>query len=531
VKAGFQVLATPSGTELDTLTALVAVNNHLNAAESDADAAIMAAVRKGVQHVIFVIKENRTYDQILGDLPVGNGDPDLTEFGQAITPNQHKLATKFVTLDNFLCSAEVSYDGWAWTTSARAPDLIQKEYPIAYAYRGLSGESEGGNRNVNVGIATTAGRLAANGQTPADPDVLPGQTDVAAPDGPNHQPNTGYLWDAALRANLTVRNYGFFLDVTRYTTPDVPSGPNRPPSTAPIALTRDPFLTNYVVAYPTNAALAPFTDPYYRGFDPAYPDYYRYSECARDFDTNYAVSGLPALTLLRLPNDHTGSFANAIDGVNVPELQVADNDYAVGLLVQKIGESVYANNTLIFVVEDDAQDGGDHVDSHRSVAFVAGAYVKQGALVSTPYHTLNFVRTIEEVLGLPPLNLNDALARPMTDIFNTTPSAWNFTAAPAAGLYNTRLSLPPRPLGLVVPKLKHNARYWARATRGMDFDEEDEVDPQDFNRVLWKGLMGSKPYPAAPTGLDLRENRAQLLARYQASLQRKSKRNPKESAK
>ena len=512
VKAGFQVLSTPGVAQLDALTAQVVANNRMTAVESASDAAVMAAVRQGVQHVIFVVKENRTYDQILGDLPIGNGDPDLTEFGQAITPNEHKLASTFVTLDNFMDTAEVSYDGWAWTTSARAPDVIEKECPIAYAYRGLSLEAEGGNRNVNVSIPTVAGRLAANPLTPSDPDVLAGVNPIGAPDGPNNQPNTGYLWDAALRANLTVRNYGFFIDTFRYTSPDFTIPPER-----------NPFATNTVVAHPTSASLAPFTDPYYRGFDPAFPDYYRFSEFARDFDANYAQSGLPALTLVRLPNDHTGSYDTALDGVNVPELQISDNDYAVGLLVEKIAGSVYANNTLIFVVEDDAQDGGDHVDSHRSVAFVAGAYVKQGALVSTPYNTLDFLRTIEEVLGLPPLNLNDALARPMADIFNTTPSAWSFTATPAAGLYNTQLSLPPRPAGLVVPKLKHNARYWARATRGMDFDDEDEVDPLDFNHILWKGLMGSKPYPAAPTGLDLRANRAELLARHQKSLQKNSK--------
>ena len=506
VKAGFQILPTPDPTQLDELTTQVVANNRLTAVESASDAAIMAAVRKGVEHVIFVVKENRTYDQILGDLPIGNGDPDLTEFGQAITPNQHKLATSFVTLDNFMDTAEVSYDGWAWTTSARAPDVIEKEYPIAYAYRGLSLEAEGVNRNVNVSIPTVAGRLAANPLTPTDPDLLPGGVAVGAPDGPDNQPNTGYLWDAALRANLTVRNYGFFVDTTRYTAPAFS-----------IPLERTPFATGTVVAHPANASLAPFTDPYYRGFDPAFPDYYRYSEWARDFDANYARSGLPALTLVRLPNDHTGSYATALDGVDVPELQVSDNDYALGLLVQKIANSVYANNTLIFVVEDDAQDGGDHVDSHRSVAFVAGAYVKQGALVSTPYNTLDFVRTIEEVLGLPPLNLNDALARPMVDIFNTTPSPWSFTATPAAGLYNTRLSLPAKPAGLVVPKPKHNAGYWARATRGMDFDQEDEVDPHDFNHVLWKGMMGGRPYPAAPTGLDLRANRAELLAQRRKS--------------
>jgi YVTN family beta-propeller protein len=502
VKAGFQTFSTPQAEKLDALTAQVVANNRLTSTESAADAAIMAAVRKGIQHVIFVIKENRTYDQILGDLPVGNGDPDLTEFGSEITPNLHKLALQFVTLDNFMDSAEVSYDGWAWTTAARAPDVIEKEYPVAYSYRGLSLEAEGVNRNVNTAIPTLAGRLAANPLTPADPDVLPGQAGVGSPDGPNNEPGAGHLWDAALRASLTVRNYGFFIDTTRYTSPAFTIPP-----------IRNPFASGTVVAQAANAALAPYTDPYFRGFDPALPDFYRYSEWARDFDATYASGGLPALSLVRFMNDHTGSFDTAIDGVNVPELQVADNDFAVGLLIQKISRSVYADNTLIFVIEDDAQDGGDHVDSHRSVAFVAGPYVKQGALVSTPYNTIDFIRTMEEVLGLPPLNLNDALARPMTDIFNTVPAHWSFTAAPAAALYHTQLPLPAKQPGLPIPGLKHKAGYWARATRGMNFKDEDEVDPQDFNHILWKGLMGKRPYPAVPSGLDLRQNRAEILSR------------------
>jgi len=139
--------------------------------------------------------------------------------------------------------------------------------------------------------------------------------------------------------------------------------------------------------------------------------------------------------------------------------------------------------------------------------------VKQGALVSTKYNTIDFVRTIEEVLGLPPLNLNDALARPMADIFNMAPSPWTFTATPSAYLYNTQLPLPPKPPGMVVPKPMNNARYWARVTKGMDFTSEDRFDFASYNRVLWKGLMGNRPYPAAPTGIDLRLNRAQLLAR------------------
>ena len=209
------------------------------------------------------------------------------------------------------------------------------------------------------------------------------------------------------------------------------------------------------------------------------------------------------MSLVRLMNDHTGAFATAIDGVNTPEYQQADNDYAVGLLVEKVSKSKYASDTLIFIIEDDSQDGPDHVDSHRTVAFVIGPYVKQGGVVvSTQYNTIDFLRTIEEVLGLPPMNLNDALARPMADIFNATPSPWSFTAAPAPILYNTALPLPTKPAGLIVPAPTHEAAYWAQVTQGMDFTAEDRMDFAAYNRILWKGLMGDLPYPASPTGSD-----------------------------
>jgi YVTN family beta-propeller protein len=492
IKAGLQSFPLPGPAELAALTAQAATNARFSGSESASDASVLAAVRRGISHVIFIIKENRTYDQILGDLETGNGDPDLTEFGRTVTPNQHALARTFVTLDDFLDTAEVSYDGWLWSTSAQAPDVVERQYPVAYAYRALSLDSEGVNRNVNVAIATLAGRRAANPFTSSDPDVLPGQIDVSAPDGPDDEVNTGYLWNAALRAHLTVRNYGFFVDTTRYGTKDY---------TIPVL--RDPFATGTVVAHPTNVALAPYTDPFFRGFDNSLPDYYRYTEWARDFDARYAAgphaggaaAQPPSLTLVRFMHDHTGNYALAIDGVNTPELEVADNDYAVGLLVQKIARSAYAKNTLIFVVEDDAQDGGDHVDSHRSIAFVAGAYVKQAALVSTPYNTVDFLRTIEDVLGLPPQNLNDALAKPMADIFNTRPSAWSFSAVPSTLLYNTSLPLPPKPAGLSVPKPTHDAKYWARVTKGMDFTDADRVDPALFNRILWKGMMGNRERP------------------------------------
>ncbi len=507
VKAGLQSFPLPNRAQLATLTSQVATNNHFAHTESASDAATMAKVRAGVKHVIFIIKENRTYDQVLGDAKQGNGDPSLAEFGLPLTPNQHNLAQTFVTLDNTYATAEVSYDGWSWSTAAQAPDVVEKQEPVMYAGRGLS--LDGGlNRSVNVSLPTVAQRQAANPLTPSDPDVLPGQVDVSAPDGPGGQPNAGFLWDAALRANLTVRDYGFFVDTTRYTFPQS--------SAYSLTLAHDPAATHTQTAFSTNVALAPYTDPYFRGWDPTYPDYWRYTEWAREFDTKYVHGGqeLPNLSLVRLMNDHTGNFATAIDGVNTPELQQADNDYAVGLLVQKISESRYANDTLIFVIEDDSQDGPDHVDSHRTVALIAGAYVKQGAVISTEYNTIDFLRTIEEVLGLPPLNINDALAEPMADAFTTKLTPWHFTAVPSALLYNTQLPLPPKPAGLVVPKPLHDAAWWTKATAGTDFGSADSMDFGAYNRITWAGVMGDVPYPAAPTGLDLRQNRGELLARY-----------------
>ena len=529
VKAGFQIFPQPTVAQLSTLTAQVAINDHFSATESNSDATVMAAVRSGIQHVIYIIKENRGYDQVLGDLEVGNGDPALTEFGEAITPNQHQLARTFVTLDNMMASSEVSNDGWPWSTSARATDVIERQVMPFYAGRGLSLDYDGLNRNVNVAIPTVAGRQAADSLTPADGNLLPGTTNTAAPDGPDGPGDVdyrgqGYLWDAVQRANLTVRDYGFFVDPTTYlcVKPTACTSPN---------LT-DPFSSKTQVAFSQSVSLTAFTDPYFRGFDNGFPDYYRFQEWLRDFNANYAAGGLPSLSLVRFMHDHTGTFNDPGGfGLTTPELQQSDNDYAVGMLVQTIADSpIYANNTLIFVIEDDSQDSGDHVDSHRTIAFVAGAWVKQGALVSTQYNTINFVRTMEEVLGVGPMNLNDALAQPMADIFYSTPHAWSFTATVPAGLYppNTNLPLTP-PVGLVVPKPTHTGQYWARATRGMDFTAQDRMDFAVYNRILWKGLMGNKPYPARPTGKDLRQNREKLLARYRLSLKQDAEQAQKAS--
>jgi DNA-binding beta-propeller fold protein YncE len=220
---------------------------------------------------------------------------------------------------------------------------------------------------------------------------------------------------------------------------------------------------------------------------------------------------------MRIMHDHTGDFSTAIDGINTPELDVADNDYAVGLVAQTIANSSYKNDTLIFVIEDDAQDGGDHVDAHRSTAFVIGPYVKQKAVVSTAYTTLSMYRTMEDILGIPPSNLNDDLAIPMADVFEKKLKDWTYQATPSAFLCNTTLPITCPVTARNIPHPTHDAAYWAAVTKGMDFSREDLVDGAKYNRILWKGLMGSQPYPATPSGLDLRANRAELLARYRAS--------------
>ncbi len=509
VKAGFQSLPVPGPAELNKLTELVADNNGFGRYVSRQDVETMGFLRNRIKHVIYIIKENRTYDQILGDLEVGNGDPDLTEFGMATTPNLHRLASQFVTLDNFYDSSEVSMDGWPWSTSARAPDVVEKQVTVNYAGRGLSYDSEGTNRNVNVAFGTTGERLANDPISPADPDVLPGTIDTAAPDSPHGSINQGYLWDAAIRHQLTVRNYGFFLDLVRYSVPAVG-----------IPRLLDPAATKTQVAFSANVALRPHTDPYFRGFDQSFPDFYRFKEFEREFDSQ----GLSSLTLLRLAHDHTGSFGSAILGVNTPELEVADNDYAVGLVADKVAHSKYKDNTLIFVIEDDAQDGADHVDAHRSIAFIIGPYVKHQAVVSRTYNTVNFVRTMEDILGIGQLNLNDTVAVPMAEVFDTHQSSWNFTAQPSTMLYTTQLPLPPRSTAAKDAWLRptHDAQYWETATKGMDFSVEDHLDGAAYNRVLWSGLKGSQPYPSGPTGENLRFHRSLLLTRF-AERQRASK--------
>jgi DNA-binding beta-propeller fold protein YncE len=503
-KAGFLTLPPPDGPRLAALTRRVAENDHVLAAPSAADAATIAFLRAHIRHVIYIVKENRTYDQVLGDLEVGDGDPKLAVFGRAMTPNLHALARRFVDLDAFFDSGESSNTGWNWTVSARTNDWTEREAPVNYAGRGLQYDQEGDNRNVNVGFATSAERRAANPLSPADPNVLPGARDVAAPDGPGGAEGRGYLWDQALAAGLTVRNWGFYGDLSLY----FPlAGKARTP------LEREPWKTGLKVFTPAKASLMGITDPYFRGFDQSFPDYWRFKEWEREFDGFVAQGAAPNLMMLRLAHDHTGDFGKGIDGVNTVETELADNDYAVGLVVQTVAHSPLAADTLIFVVEDDAQDGPDHVDAHRSIAFVAGPYVKQGVVVSRRYHTVDLVRTIEAVLGLSPMGLNDALAEPMAEVFDPAVTTWTYDAIVPAVLRTTRLPLPPAVTAEAgCPVRLRSAAYWAAAMAGQDFTREDQLDTAAFNLALWRGLKGAAPYPAARDGRDLREGRDRLLS-------------------
>ncbi|MBV9488753.1 MAG: phosphoesterase [Verrucomicrobia bacterium] len=494
----------PGESELATLTEQVAANDFFKVKQSPAEVGLMAELHKRIKHIIYLEKENRTYDQILGDLDRGNGDPALTDFGQAITPNYHRICQQFVDLDNFYCSGDVSGDGQIWSFAGRQSDISQKNIAINYGHGGTSYDSEGTNRDIIVGLPTVNERKTFNPATPNDPNLLPGTADEFAVDGPfGTPPQKGYIWDAALRAGLTIRNYGMYCDETRYSS-----------KSFPVPLERNPAAKHLRVAFPAMESLIPHTDPYFRSFDNAFPDYWREIEWEREFAEFVKNGNLPALSLVRHMHDHMGSFKTAIDGVNTPELQQADNDYAVARLIDKVAHSPYKYDTLICILEDDSQDGADHVDSHRSTVYIVGPYVKHGAVISERYTTVNMIRTLEDILGTDHLNIRTANQGPMSAVFDLNQREWDFTAEPSTYLYNTALPLSS---GLAcrnkasIPKPTHDAAYWARRTAGLDFSKEDAVDADRFNRIIWVGLHPHQPYPTKRSGLDLRNNRAELL--------------------
>lgn len=524
-KAGISVIPIPNGGTLAALSRQVDKNNGFANRRPDP---LMAFLQTKIKHVIYIVKENRTYDQVLGDLPVGNGDPALTVFPQAISPNHHRLASDFVTLDNFYDSGESSGVGWNWSTYGRTTDYTEKTQSVLYgnaSFNGLTYDYEGTNRNINLALPQTTAtpsqfttRLTGILDPTGNSSILPGTKDVNAPEGDGElEPDAvgGFLWDAALRAGKTVRNYGFFVDGSYSTSQEDPTQPD-PENPLYIPISAVPFAANIPQASPDKRALIGKTDIYFRGYDQKNSDIYLYNEWARDL----AQNGLPNLSLVRLPHDHFGNFDQAVAGLNTAELQMADNDYAVGLLVENISKSPQWRETAIVVIEDDSQDGPDHVDGHRSVAYIISPYTKRGALVSTNYNTVSILRTIEDLLGIGYLGITDANAQPMADVFTRTPNMRPYTAIVPGNLCKSPVdpnlvpacSDPSVVKTAAIPS-RHDKQWWAQATKNFYFEVEDKLDAAAFNQLLWAGIKGdSVPYPTERSSADLRQNRVQLLS-------------------
>jgi YVTN family beta-propeller protein len=502
---------TPLASDLAALTVKVAQNNFYSAPVNANDVAVMNFMKSKIQHIIYVVKENRTFDQVLGDLNNGsNGDPTITQFGKRITPNIHNLASRFVTIDNFMNPGDGSMDGWSWAMQGRITntEAIAQQLNYAAVNRGMSYDTEGTNRNVPVNYATVAGRDAVAGvagttnyTTAVTAANLAGGVDNLLAGAGNHATTDapfgvqkGYLHSAVLAAGKTVRNYGFLVN-------NIGSiGTQASPVSSP-------FAQGVIQVGPLDPELAPFTDVYFRGYDQNYPDLWRYNEWKREFDQFVANGNLPSLSTVRISHDHTGSFGSALGALGTPELQQADCDLSTGKIVEAVSNSPYASNTLIIFTEDDVQDGPDHIDSHRGPVLFVGPYVKKGVVVSTPYSQVNALRTIEDILGTQHINLNTAYQRPMSDVFDINQNpAWSFTATASTVLRTSTLNFakggPDATRFAEGPTIRstHNAAYWDKVTAGMDFTEADEVPVAEFNRVLWKGLMGNKPYPEVRSG-------------------------------
>lgn len=353
-----------------------------------------------LKYVFYVIKENRTYDQMLGDMKEGNGDPNLVLFGENITPNQHALAREFILLDNFYVNGEVSADGHNWTMGAYATDYVEKNWPTSYGSRG--------------------------GDYPGE-----GQREIS-----NNK--NGFFWDNCKRHGVSYRSYAEFISGNKPAIPVLEG--------------------HYCTTYP--------------GYDLSVRDTTRFYQWKRDFESLLAADAIPQFNSLRFGNDHTEGLRL---GRPTPFAHVADNDLAVGLFVEYLSQSPIWKECLIVIVEDDAQNGPDHVDAHRSPAYIAGGYVKQGFVDHTAYTTSSLIRTMELILGLPPMSQYDASATPLWRCFNNTPDHPPFMA---------------RPCQVDLDEKNLTESIWQKKSEKFDFTREDRIDDHEFNQVIWKAVKG-----------------------------------------
>jgi YVTN family beta-propeller protein len=479
-----------------------------------------------IKHVIYIIKENRTYDQVFGDVKTSgdghsaDGEPGLAIFGvgvtaqrpdgtrQAVTPNHHALAQRFGLFDRFFVNSEASPDGHSWATAAFSTDYVDKAFRWNYSDRGRTYDFEGYNRLPDYEPPGDLQVDKFNG------DVLAALTDLLEKHLPYHEgftdlgePKTLYLWDAAARTGLTFRNYGEF--VTVISAKDVEAAGQKSKKSYP-------DVSNAVRAIPNKDSLQKHHSPSFRSFDVTAPDIMtvdcykaslnpsassgaavtqnnadpncqgnsRFGEWLAEFQGFVKdreagrADQMPALSIVRFPNDHTTGIKN---GFPTPQFMVADNDYAVGRLVQAISSSVYWKDTAIFIVEDDAQAGPDHVDSHRSVGLAISAYNKPGALIHKFHSTVSMIRTIEMLLGIAPMNQLDASAVPM-DIFQETPDLTPYKAVlPTIAADN-----------LITRKPKDKATAeWMRKSNRQNFAHADVADPKVLNAVIWFACTGN----------------------------------------
>lgn len=462
-----------------------------------------------IKHVIYVVKENRTYDHVLGDLPQGNGDPQRCLFGRDVTPNQHALAERFVLMDNFYDCGDVSGDGWTWSTQAQANEYVVRNVPYSYSGRGRTFDYEGQvNRYPSGGFPATGPDGKPLSDHPAYRDGAKPIPDVAAAPG-------GHIWDLALKAGLTVRNYGFFIS----------NG------------VKEGNVTVIPDNYPNDKALQPGghdlegrTDLDFRRFDMDYPDsdapwrlyqetmderylyarrafgkyhaHSRFEEWNREFQMmlkkDPTGGAVPNLMLVRLPTDHT---AGMNPGKHTPRSMVADNDYAVGQLVEAVSNSPIWKSCAVFIIEDDAQNGPDHVDTHRSTCYVVSPWIKRASVDHSFQNTVSVLKTIELLLGLPPMCQYDAVAAPIMNWDSAPRNAERFVARmPDRALFLERNAAENAPA-----PISPEARRMMEESQAMNFEVADKAPADRLNEIIWASVKGfdskQPPTPSGPKGL------------------------------
>ncbi|MCC6155435.1 MAG: bifunctional YncE family protein/alkaline phosphatase family protein, partial [Candidatus Hydrogenedentes bacterium] len=439
------IIPVPNAEELEAYTTRVAENmripkihHELNLARVK-PATVAIPTRPGevspIEHVLYIIKENRTYDQVFGDMPQGNGDPRLVMFGREVTPNHHALAEQFVLLDNFYCNGVLSADGHQWTNEGYVTDYIEKsfgDFSRSYPYDG---------------------------------------DDALAYSG------AGFIWDYVLRAGLSLRVYGEFVKA----------------KITPATATWTDIYNDYkngtrnvkIEATTELHTLAPYLCKDFIGFPGKMQDVYRAQHFIRELKEFEAKGSLPNFMIMLLPNDHTSGTR---EGMPTPRAAVADNDLALGQIVEAVSKSRFWPETAIFVVEDDPQAGLDHVDGHRTVALCISPYTKRKIVESTHYNQSSMLRTMQLILGLPPMTQFDLAANPMVECFQNTPDLTPYTALPN--------NIPLDEMNKKLSLLRGKERHYAKLSNELPLDDIDLADESTFNRILWHAVKGyDTPYP------------------------------------